>query len=211
MIKNFIFRQAARSPTADCILLKPRQEHGRNERRSLLAVEAADAATRREKFREKKSMARWAAVRGADAPPGGHAHGVTRERFQPKMRSAANHMACRILEAARFFRSRQAGWRCAATSRFAALNGKTVKTKKTAARRGQPFFCFMFVSAGYRQRGWPQALRKALMASLPPMPSATAGQTFWRATSFHLSSSVSLTIRRPLATSSRLAISDMVE
>ena len=138
--KKNIFRQAARSPTPDCILLKRRQEQGRNERRSLLAVEAADAATRREKFREKKSMARWAAVRRTDAPPGGHAHGVTRERFQPEMRSVANHMACRILEAARFFRSRQAGWRCAATSRFAALSGKTVKTKKRLPVGGSRFF-----------------------------------------------------------------------
>lgn len=211
MIKNLYSdrRRGARHRTVS--LLKPRQEHGRNERRSLLAVEAADAATRREKFREKKSMARWAAVRRTDAPPGGHAHGVTRERFQPEMRSVANHMACRILEAARFSAHVRPGGVVPQPRVLQLSTAKRSKQKKTAARRGHPFFCFMFVSAGYRQRGWPQALRKALMASLPPMPSATAGQTFWRATSFHLSSSVSLTIRRPLATSSRLAISDMVK
>lgn len=89
--------------------------------------------------------------------------------------------------------------------------GKSGRKKAAALRGGRFFHAECGDGVRYCQRGWPQALRKALMASLPPMPSATAGQTFCRATSFHFSSSVSRVIWRPLATSSRLAISDMVE
>ncbi len=72
------------------------------------------------------------------------------EPFQFERRCVSSHTACRFAQTPRFFRSLLAGRCCAAASRFAFFNGKTLQLHVAGKRPAIKPHCIIF----YNQYNW---------------------------------------------------------